>query len=417
MKRKTLIATGITTAVVLALGGGYAWSAVNNRPVVGVAEAATAPLSVTVSASGSLVAAHSAGVYPPAAGTLASVKVHDGQTVKAGQTLAVMAKGTLKLAVAQAKAAHSAALAQQEAVANGVPGAIQRSAANAALSAARSQVSTASKNYAAYRADYRAATSAERHDMLPTLRTLRTARATANAALKAAHASLATLSAAGRVSMARTAAAQSVTATAKALAMAEDNLAAAELTAPFAGTVTFRGTVEKGAGLTPGVPVLTVVDPTRMEFEAQVNESDIAGVEAGQAATVSLDAFGDSFTGTVTRVQASPVTGSTGTITFPVRVSITAGESRLFQGMSGSADVEVESIPDALVVPVEAVLASGDTRTVFVLGADEVVHARPVTVGASTDTATQVLSGLSAGDRVVTTGASALSDGQRVRTK
>lgn len=417
MKRKTLIATGITAAAVLALGGGYAYSVTNNRPVVGVAQAAVAPMSVTVSASGSLVAAHSAGVYPPAAGTVKSVAVHDGDAVAAGDTLAVMAKGPLHLAVAQAKAARSAARAQLAAVNNGVPSAIQHSAADAALSAARSQVSTANRNYAAYLADYKDASNAEQRAMRPTLRTLRTAKATSNAALRSAQAGLDTLSVAGRVSLARTAANQALKAAEKALALARDNLAAATLVAPFSGTVTMHGTVEKGSGLTPGVAPFTVVDATRMEFEAQVYESDISGVQPDQPATVSLDAFNDPFTGAVVRVQASPVTTGTGTVAFGVRVSLDAGSNRLLQGMSGSADIEVESIPDALTVPIESVLTSGEAKTVFVLDANDVAHATPVRIGASTDTAAQVLSGLSEGDRVVTTGASTLSDGQQVQAK
>ena len=43
MKRKTIVATSIGAAVVLALGGGYAYSASNNSPVVGVAQAAARP--------------------------------------------------------------------------------------------------------------------------------------------------------------------------------------------------------------------------------------------------------------------------------------------------------------------------------------------------------------------------------------
>ncbi len=417
MKRKTLIASGVAAAAILALGGGYAYSVTNNRPVVGVAQAAIAPMNVPVSASGSLVAARSAGVYPPAPGTVASVAVHDGDQVSAGDTLAVMAKGPLKLAVAQARAALSAARAQLAAVNNGVPSAIQHSAANAALSAARSQVSTANKNYAAYLADYRDASSEEQKTMRSTLRTLRTAKATANAALKSAQAGLDTLSVSGRVALARTAASQSVTAASRALEIAQDNLSAARLKAPFDGTVSMNGTVEKGSGLLTGVAAFTVVDPTRMEFEAQVFESDISEVTKGQPATVTLDAFDGSFPGAVVRVQSSPVTTSTGTVAFPVRVSLDADDARLFQGMSGSADIVVQSIPDALTVPIEAVLTSGDAKTVFVLDANDVVHAQAVSIGASTDTAAQVLSGLSAGARVVTTGASGLSDGQRVATK
>ena len=417
MKRKTIIATGVAAAAILALGGGYAYSVTTDRPVVGVAQATVAPMSVMVSASGSLVAAHTAGVYPPVAGTIASLKVHDGDRVRAGQTLAVMAKGPLRLAVAQARAAHTAARAQLAAVNNGVPSAIQHSAANAALSAARSQVSTANRNYAAFLADYRDANSTERKAMRSTLRTLKTARATANSSLKAAQAGLDTLSVAERVSLARSAANQAVLATEKAFAIAGDNLAAASLTAPFAGTVTLNGTVEKGAGLSPGVAPFTVVDATRMQFEAQVFESDIAAVRVKQTSTTTLDAFTESFPGTVVRVQARPVSTATGTVAFPVRVSLDAGEARLFQGMSGSADIEVESIPDALTVPIESVLTSGETKKVFVLDAADVAHATEVSIGASTDTAAQVLSGLSAGDRVVTTGASTLTDGQRVSTK
>ena len=413
MKRKTIVATSIGAAVVLALGGGYAYSASNNQPVVGVAQAAIAPLSVTVSASGSLVAAHSAGVYPPASGTVAKVLVADGDTVKAGDTLAEMATGPLRLAVFQARAALSAARAQGEAVSNGVPGAIDRSAASAALSAARSQVSTAKKNYASFRADYDPNDASQR----ATLRTLNTARTQASAALQAAKAALNRLSVASRVSLARTAASQGVTAASRALTLAEANLDKATLAAPFDGIVTIHGTVEKGSGLTPGVAAFTIVDPTRMEFEAAVNETDIADVAKGQPATVTLDAYAEGFTGKVVRVQASPETTSTGSVAFPVRISLESGQSRLFQGMSGSVDIAVKSIPDALTVPVEAVLTKGATKSVYVLGSDNVVHARTVTVGASTDISAQILSGLAAGDTVVTTGASALTDGQRVRTK
>lgn len=162
--------------------------------------------------------------------------------------------------------------------------------------------------------------------------------------------------------------------------------------------------------------VFTVIDPGRMDFSAAVNETDIAAVAKGQPATVTLDAFADDFAGKVVRVQAGPETSSTGAVVFPVRIRIDAGTDRLFIGMTGSAAIEVQSIPDALTVPSESVVNSPDAKTVFVLGSDGAVHARQVTVGASTDTRVQVLTGISAGDRVITTGASSLTDGQQVRT-
>lgn len=415
MKRRTIIATSIAAAAILALGGGYAYSVSNDRPTVGVATVSKTELSLSVSATGSLVAARTAGVYAPAVGTLAAVKVHDGDTVKQGQTLAIMSRGTLRLALAEAKAGYTAAQAEQEAVANGVPSAIERTAANSALSAARSAVSTANKNYRSYLSDFRDAESSERRAMRRTLRDLRTAKATARANLRAAQASLSRLSITGRVGLARQATAQGVKAADRALRLARNNLDQAVLKAPFDGTVSFNGTVEKGSGVAPGVAPLTVTDPSRMQFEAAVFETDIAKVSAQQAATVTLDAFADSFDGAVVRVQSSPETTSTGTVAFPVRISVEAGESRLFAGMSGSAEIAVEKISDALTVPVEAVLTTGTTKTVFVLGADDRVSSQEVRVGASTDTAAEILSGLSAGDQVITSGASSLSDGQQVR--
>ena len=417
MKRKTVIAIGVATAVVAAIGGGVAYSAANNRPLVGVTTAATTTLNVTVSASGSLVPAHSSGVYPPTSGTLTSVAVRDGAAVKAGDVLAAMDVGPLKLALAQAKAAYAQALAQSAAVNNAVPSASERSAAKQAVSAAQSQASTAASNYADYLAAYNAASPTDQATMVSTLRTLKSAKAAADAAVKTASATVTKLTRAAQVSPARSAASQSISAAAQALKQAERNLAGATLTAPFDGTITMAASVEPGAGVIAGVPVFTVVDPTRMEFEAAVNETDIAAVQTGQTASITLDAFNDPFTGKVVAVQSAPRQTTTGGVAFGVRISFEAGNARLFQGMSGSADLTTSSISDALVVPVESVVSKGTAKTVFVVDAGGVAHAHAVSVGASTDTVVQVLSGLSAGDQVVTTGAASLVDGQQVRTK
>jgi HlyD family secretion protein len=417
MKRKTIIAAGTAVAVMLALGGGFAYAAVNNQTQVGVTAASTAPLSVTVSASGALTASHSSGVYAPTAGTLAEVLVKDGDTVTAGQVLARMDTTALKLAVSQAKAAHSAALAQSVAVTNLAPSAADRAAASATLAAARSQAATATSNYNDYLSDYNGSTSAEQATMIATLRTLRSAQGSTSAAVKTAQAALSKLSRSSQLSASRTAAAEAITAASQALSQAQSNLKAAVITAPFAGTVSLASTVEAGAGVAPGVAVFTVVDASKMEFLAAVNQTDIAQVAVGQTAAVTLDAFAEPFSGTVTSVQATPQTSTTGSVTFAARIAIEAGSSRLFQGMSGSADIEVQSIAEALVIPVESVLTSGSSKSVFVLGSDGVVHTRKVTIGAATDTLVQIIDGLSVGEQVVTTGASSLADGQRVRTK
>lgn len=418
MRRGRIITIGVVGLLALAAAGGYFYSVATKATAVTTAVATTQALTVTVSASGKVEADSEVGVYAPTAGTLSKVYVKDGDTVEAGDSLAVMATGPMKEEVAQAKAAQTAARAQLNAISRGVPTSIDWKAANAAVKAAESSLRTAHKNYHDYHEDYHDALTEEEKDaMKPTLRQLRSAEKQAYAALQAAKASKNQLSVAGQVQLDQAAAAQAVLTSTAAVKRAEDNLSKATLTAPSDGVVTFNGTVEKGSGVTPGVAPFTIVDLTKLAFTASVNEIDIAAVTKGQPATITLDSFLETgFPGKVSRVDTTATETATGGIAFPVRISFDPGESRLFVGMSGSAEIETLSIENALTVPIEAVLTEGTARTVFVMGTDGKAHETPVTVGASNDTVTQILSGLVAGDVVITSQLTALTDGQPVQS-
>lgn len=353
MKRATLITSGVVLALAAAAIGGLAYSAVNNRTVVGTAQVTVESLSVTVSASGTVDAATSRGVFPPVAGTLAAVEVADGDTVAEGAVLARLDTAPLELAVAQAKssltaaeASVTAALAQQEIVEDKFSVRREKAAAREAVASAKLAARVA-----------------------------------------------------GEV-----------------LAQAERNLAGATLVAPIAGVVSLPAATQVGLGVAPGAAIATVVDTTRLEFVAAVDESDIAAIQPGKPATITLDAFaGTPFPGSVTSVRTAPETTATGGIAFPARIAFDPGQARVFLGMSGSTDLEVESIPDALTVPVEAVVTQGDQRYVFTVDPGGIVHRVLVTVGAETDARAQLLDGVKAGDRVATTGATLLTDGQQVQ--
>ena len=70
MKRSTLIAGGVALALVLAAGGGYAYSLANARTTVGVVPATVEALSIAVSASGTVDAARQRNIHPVTGGTL-----------------------------------------------------------------------------------------------------------------------------------------------------------------------------------------------------------------------------------------------------------------------------------------------------------------------------------------------------------
>lgn len=415
MNKRTIVTVGVIAALVAAAGGGYVYSVMTRTTSVTTATASTQTLSVTVSASGKVVATKEVGVFPKVSGTVISVKVADGDTVKAGQTLAVLSPAPLRLQVAQAKSAVSTARAQLAAIDRGLPTSLDRSAASAAVSAARSALSTAKKNYEDFADEMEDLTHDEREAALPQLRQLRTARNQANATLLAARATVGQLSQASRVALDRTAAAQAVVAAEKALAQARADLGQTRVRAPISGVVEVNGTVGKGTAISPAVPPFTITDLNRVAFDASVNESDIASVNRRQPTVVTLDAFlATTFPGKVARVRTTAVETVTGGIAFPVRISLDPAGSRLFVGMTGSADIEVTSIPDALTVPVEAVLTEGPVRSVFVLGADGKAHKTAIQIGAANDTHAQVLSGLDAGAVVVTSQLTALTDGQSV---
>ena len=109
MTRGRIIAAVVALLVVGAVIAGVVVSAQNAVPQVTVATAQAETLGVIVTASGKVEAGSSADVFPPAPGTLASVSVKDGDSVKAGQVIAQMETGQFEVAIDQARAALRAA--------------------------------------------------------------------------------------------------------------------------------------------------------------------------------------------------------------------------------------------------------------------------------------------------------------------
>lgn len=415
MNRKAVITIAVIAAAVVAAGGGVAYASLNNTVQVKVATASLAKLAVTVDAPGTVAAANQRGVYPPTAATIAKVEVADGDRVSAGQVLVRLNTAPLKLAVAQAEAALATARAQASSASNAAPSGSEVAAANRAISAANSALSTAKRNYSDYLADYNAASPADQDAMRPTLRTLSSAREQASATLALARASRDRLSRSGQNSLSTQAGSLSVAAAKLALAQAKANLEAAELTAPVDGTVSVPGNVEAGAGVTPGIAVVSVNEPDGLVFEASVDQADIASISAGQPAIITLDAFaGQSLSGKVVSRNQSASTTATGGVAFTTKISLPTGAVSPLSGMGGSVSITVKELSDALTVPAAAVVSNGEQRYVFVV-VDGKAHRTVVRIGAETDTAVQITDGLTAGEQVVVTGASSLSDGQSVK--
>ena len=188
--------------------------------------------------------------------------------------------------------------------------------------------------------------------------------------------------------------------------------------------------LDPGASVGPNVPVVSVVDIRTVRMVANLIEKDSKRVPPGTAAGVEVDAFpGEQFKGRVSRV--APVFDPA-TRTAEMEIEIPNAGFQLKPGMYARVRLTVDSKADALTVPRSAVVDIEGRPGVFVAagaaaadgpspaaspgGADAALTARflPVETGIRDGEGIEITSGIDAGTRVVTTGAGALKDGDRI---
>lgn len=190
------------------------------------------------------------------------------------------------------------------------------------------------------------------------------------------------------------------------LAETQTQLSQATIRAPVAGLVISRS-VTKGQIIAAGTELFRMVRDGRLELDAQVPETELAQVRAGQSATVTSSEAGTT-SGTV-RIVTPEVNANTRLGL--ARISLSPG-AQLRPGMFARADIDVGDQP-ANTVPTGAVLYRDNKPGVFSLAADGRVHFQPVVILSRTDTQTAV-TGVNVGARVIVDGAGFLNEGDRV---
>ena len=191
-----------------------------------------------------------------------------------------------------------------------------------------------------------------------------------------------------------------------ALSETQTRLNQATLRAPVSGLIISRS-VTRGQIVAAGTEMFRMVRDGRLELDAQIPETELALIRAGQPATVSSDQVGQT-TGSV-RIVTPEVDPQSRLGIARVALSGTGG---FRPGMFARAQIDVGSQP-TITVPTLAVLYRENRAGVFVMGADSRARFQPVTVLSRTGELTSV-SGLEAGTRIVVEGAGFLGDGDRV---
>ena len=192
-----------------------------------------------------------------------------------------------------------------------------------------------------------------------------------------------------------------------ALAETQTRLSQATIRAPVSGLVISRS-VTRGQIVSPGTELFRIVRDGRLELDAQVPETDLAMVRAGQSAVIASDQVGET-TGTV-RIVTPEVDPQTRLGV--ARISL-SGAGGFRPGMFARARIDAGANP-SVTVPTAAVLYRENRPGVYILDNQSRARFRPVTIQSRSQQWTAV-DGVQAGARVIVQGAGFLGEGDRVR--
>ncbi len=161
-------------------------------------------------------------------------------------------------------------------------------------------------------------------------------------------------------------------------------------------------TAQVGQVVSPGAPVLSLVNNGGLKIETYVSEADVAKIKVGDTAQVTLDAFGTgtAFSATVTTVDSAE-TQVNGVPSYLITLHFTNAEPQVKDGMTGNVHIVLAEDDNVIAVPSGLVLNEGNQYFVLVktpAGTEQ----KQVQIGLVGDNGTtEITSGVSEGDTLV----------------
>ena len=180
--------------------------------------------------------------------------------------------------------------------------------------------------------------------------------------------------------------------------------------APQSGTLVTMNAVE-GSYISNSMPLVVIDGADQMKVTASVSEALVPKLTVGDKAEVSVSAADATLTATIRSVERA---ASMQTKLYTVVLTVPADVGGLMSGMFADVTFRTDTAENTIVVPTEAILTSNHVQCVFVVedGAAKYVE---VTTGLTGSGVTEVTSGLTEGEQLVTVGQAYLSDGDPVR--
>jgi HlyD family secretion protein len=363
------------------------------------------PISQVISAEAVVFPLQQATVAPKITSTILEFKVQRGTPVKKGQVLVVLENKDLAAAAEASKGDFEQADAGYvTTVEASLPQQVQKAELDAA--AAKAGFDAQQKVYDSRKELFQQG-AVPRRD----LDSAEVALAQARSVNEVAQKQLADLRRLGKDQALKSAHGSRSSAEGHMLA-AQAQLSYSEIRSPIDGVVTDRP-LYTGDLATANQPILTVMNISRLIAKSHIAQSEAAFLKVGNPAELKVPTLDHPLKGRVSLVSPALDPGST---TIEVWVEAAKPDPALRPGMTAEVAMTAKTVKDALVIPASAVFKNADGADyVLLAGSDEKAHQKTVQVGIRNADLAQILSGISAGDPVITTGGYALPDGTQVK--
>jgi RND family efflux transporter MFP subunit len=357
----------VIAAMMAGCQGGESASPVTQTAQARVVESRQQQVPVNVRTTGTVHARETAIVSAQVMGRIQQVLVSAGESVRAGQTLVVLDDAALRASSDQAQAAVRAAQGQQ--------------------AAAQTDASLAASTLERYR-QLQAEKSVSPQEMDEVTRRAEAASARLDAVRAQTEAALAQTNGAAAM------------------------LSYTRLRAPFSGLVTAR-MADPGTMASPGMPLLQIDHAGALQLQTTVDESAISAIHKGMKVQVKFDGAGAAtFAGAIAEINAAadPTSHS-----FLVKIDLPSS-GQLRAGMYATAEFP-NGVRQAILIPRSSVVSRGSLVCVYVLDARGIAQLRSVTLGAAQGNLVEVLSGISAGEKLVDAPADRDLAGKRIEVQ
>ncbi len=318
-------------------------------------------------ATGTVHSRQTAVVSAQVMGRIQQVLVREGDTVRAGQTLIVLDDAALRASTVQAQAGVKAAQSQQ--------------------AAAETDAKLAASTLVRYR-QLEAQKSVSPQEMDEVSR--RAESATAKLEAVRAQTDVARAQESGAHTM----------------------LGYTHLVAPFSGVVTAR-MADPGTMAAPGVPLMQIDQAGALQLQATVDQSAIDIVHKGMKVPVEIESV--SSKGMPGAIQEILPAADPASHSFLIKIDLPFS-SQIRAGMYGTAEI-ANGVRQAILIPRSAVVSRGSLACVYVLDSQGVAQLRYLTLGAAQGDLVEVLSGISAGEKLVDTPSDRDLSGKRIQAQ